>query len=599
MINRRHLLLSAAATAAVAPMLAQCAAAAASDADARLNTLLDGWFEADIDEAPERATNLGLDKDARAGLSSKLSEAGPDAIRKDREKAIKRWDELKAFDQKGLSEAGALNYAIAAFGRETAAQTARFDYGSGPGRPSPYIVTQLSGAYFSTPDFMDNQHRIEDAAGADAFLSRLEAFAGVLDGETDKIREDAGLGVIAPDFIIDRMLPQIRTLRDTPAADMAMIQSLVRKTGALNLSGYDARAAALVDEKVKPALARQIEALEAIRPKAVHDAGVWRLPDGEAFYAAGLKSNTTTTLSAKEIHAMGLEQVAEITAEIDGILKSQGMTQGTVGERVQALNKDPAQLFPNTDAGKEELLKWLNEQVAALEPKLPTVFGRLPKTHVEIRRVPVSIQSGAPGGYYQGPPLDGSRPGAYYINLRDSGNWPKFALPTLTYHEASPGHHLQVALQRESGELPQWRRAGGFSAFNEGWALYAEAVAANDLDAYAADPLGRVGFLMSYLFRAVRLVVDTGIHSERWSRERAVEYMAASGAKPLDASNSEINRYSVWPGQACAYKVGHTVIARLREEAQAKDGFDLRAFHDKVLGSGSLPLAVLEGRMRA
>lgn len=598
MINRRHLLLSAAATAAAAPMLAQCAAAA-NDADARLNALLDGWFEADIDDAPERATNLGLDKDARAGLSAKLSEAGPDAIRKDREKAVKRWDELKAFDQKGLSEAGALNYAIAAFGRETSAETARFDYGSGPGRPSPYVVTQLSGSYFSMPDFMDNQHRIEDAAGADAFLSRLEAFAGVLDGETAKVREDAGLGVIAPDFIIDRMLPQIRTLRDTPAADMAMIKSLVRKAGALNLSGYDARAAALVDEKIKPALGRQIEALEAIRPKAVHDAGVWRLPEGEAFYAAGLKSNTTTTLSAKEIHAMGVEQVAEITAEIDAILKSQGMTQGTVGERVQALNKDPAQLFPNTDAGKEELLKWLNEQVAALEPKLPTVFGRLPKTHVEIRRVPVSIQSGAPGGYYQGPPLDGSRPGAYYINLRDSGNWPKFALPTLTYHEASPGHHLQVALQRESADLPQWRRAGGFSAYNEGWALYAEAVAADDLDAYATDPLGRVGFLMSYLFRAVRLVVDTGLHSERWSRERAVEYMAASGAKPLDASNSEINRYCVWPGQACAYKVGHTVIARLRKEAEAKPGFDLRAFHDKVLGSGSLPLAVLESRMRA
>jgi len=598
MIDRRRLLLTAAATAVAAPSLAQ-AAAAVTDADARLNALLDGWFEADIDESPERATNLGLDKGARAGLSSKLSEAGPDAIRKDRDKAVSRWAELRAFDQTGLSEAGALNYAIAAFGRQTSAETARFDYGAGPGRPSPYVVTQLSGGYFSMPDFMDNQHRIEDAAGADAFLSRLDAFAGVLDGETAKIREDAGLGVIPPDFIIDRMLPQIRTLRDTSAADMSMIKSLARKAGALNLSGYDARAVALVDQKIKPALARQIEALEKIRPDAVHDAGVWRLSDGEAFYAAGLKSNTTTTLSAKEIHAMGREQVAEITAEIDGILKSQGYTQGTVGERVQALNKDPAQLFPNTDAGKAELLKWLNEQVAALEPKLPAVFGRLPKTHVEVRRVPVSIQSGAPGGYYQGPPLDGSRPGAYYINLRDSGNWPKFALPTLTYHEASPGHHLQVALQRESGELPQWRRAGGFSAFNEGWALYAEAVAANDLDAYATDPLGRVGFLMSYLFRAVRLVVDTGIHSERWSREQAVDYMAASGAKPLDASNSEINRYSVWPGQACAYKVGHTVIARLREEAQAKPGFDLRAFHDKVLGSGSLPLAVLEGRMRA
>ena len=600
MIDRRRLLLTAAATAAVAPSLgAPLAHAATSDADARLNALLDGWFEADIDESPERATNLGLDKGARAGLSSKLSEAGPDAIRKDRDKAVNRWAELRAFDQTGLSEAGALNYAIASFGRQTSAETARFAYGAGPGRPSPYVVTQLSGAYFETPDFMDNQHRIEDAAGADAFLSRLSAFAGVLDGETDKVREDAGLGVIPPDFIIDRMLPQVRTLRDTNAADLAMIKSLVRKTAALNLTGYDARAAAIVDQQIKPALARQVAALEAIRPQATHDAGVWRLPDGEAFYANGLKSNTTTTLSAAEIHKMGKEQVAEISAEIDAILKSQGYTQGSVGERVQALNKDPAQLFPNTDAGKAELLAWLNQQVAALEPKLPTVFGRLPKTHVEIRRVPVSIQSGAPGGYYQGPPLDGSRPGAYYINLRDSGNWPRFALPTLTYHEASPGHHLQVALQRESGELPQWRRAGGFSAYNEGWALYAEAVAANDLNAYAADPLGRVGFLMSYLFRAVRLVVDTGIHAERWSREQAVEYMAASGAKPLDASNSEINRYTVWPGQACSYKVGHTVIARLRAEAEARPGFDLRAFHDKVLMNGSLPLAVLEAQMRA
>ena len=492
MIDRRRLLLTAAATAAVAPSLAQ-AQTAATDADGRLNSLLDGWFEADIEENPEGATNLGLDRGARAGLSSKLSEAGPDAIRKDRRKATDRWSQLSGFDQAGLSPAGALNYAIAAFGTETAAQTARFDYGAGPGRPSPYIVTQLSGAYFSTPDFLDNQHRIEDAAGADAFLSRLEAFSGVLEGETAKVQEDAGLGVIPPDFIIDRMLPQIRTLRDTPAADMAMLKSLARKTGGLNLTGYDARAAAIVDQTIKPALSAQI---------------------------------------------------------------------------------------------------------AALDPLLPRVFGRLPRSHVEIRRVPPSIQSGAPGGYYQGPPLDGSRPGAYYINLRDSGNWPKFALPTLTYHEASPGHHLQVALQRESGELPQWRRAGGFSAYNEGWALYAEAVAANDLNAYADNPLGRVGFLMSYLFRAVRLVVDTGLHSERWSREQAVDYMAASGAKPLDASNSEINRYTVWPGQACSYKVGHTVIARLRADAEARPGFDLRAFHDRVLMNGSLPLAVLEAQMR-
>lgn len=599
MINRRHLLLTAAATAAATAMTPRPGQAAADSPDDRLSTLLDGWFEADIDSSPERATNLGLDRGARSELSYKLAATGPAAIRAEREKAATRWNQLRDFDRSGLSDAGVLNHAIAAFSLETASETARFAYGSGPGRPAPYVVTQLSGAYFSTPDFLDNQHRVEDADGAEAFLARLEALAGVIDGETQKVREDASLGVMPPDFIIDRMLPQIRALETTAASELAMVRSLARKAASLGLTGYDARASELVERRVKPALARQIMALESIRPQAVPDAGVWRLPDGEAFYANGLKANTTTTLTASEIHEMGREQVAEISADLDTVLKSQGYTHGSVGERIQALNRDPRQLFANTDEGRQELLGWLNAQVEALEPKLPAVFGRLPRSHVEIRRVPPSIQSGAPGGYYQGPPLDGSRPGAYYINLRDTGNWPRFALPTLTYHEASPGHHLQVALQREAGELPQWRRAGGFSAYNEGWALYAEAVAANDLDAYADDPLGRAGFLMSYLFRAVRLVVDTGLHAKRWSRQEAVAYMAASGAKPLDASNSEINRYCVWPGQACSYKVGHTVIARLRAEAQARPGFDLRDFHDRVLAHGSLPLAVLESRMRS
>ena len=594
MIDRRRLLMGAAAVAAAAPSLAQ-AAAALSGADARLDSLLNGWFDADLLESPERATGLGLDKGELAHLSHKLSEGGLKARQDDRAKAISRWNEIKAFDQSGLSEAGQLNYDIAAFGRETSALAAALPYGGGR---SPYSVTQLTGVYFSTPDFLENQHRMDDKDGADGFISRLEAFAESIDGETEILKADAALGVIAPDFVLDRALPQIRNLRDMGADDWSMIKAVGRKEAALGLSGYADRAKAILDGMVKPALARQIETMEDQRTRAVHDAGAWRLPDGEAFYANGLRSNTTTTLSADEIHRMGVEQVAEITAELDVVLKSQGYTQGTVGERVDGLNKDPAQLFANTDEGKEELLKWLNEQIKELDPRLPKYFGRLPKTHVEVRRVPVAIQSGAPGGSYQGPPLDGSRPGVYYINLRDSGNWPRFALPTLTYHEASPGHHLQVALQREAGELPQWRRAGGFSAFNEGWALYAEQVAANDMNAYASYPLGRAGFLMSYLFRAVRLVVDTGMHAKQWSREDAVEYMVASGAKPRDAANSEINRYTVWPGQACAYKVGHTVIARLRAEAEAKPDFDLRQFHDKVLLSGSMPLAVLEKRIR-
>jgi uncharacterized protein (DUF885 family) len=600
MIDRRRLLLTAAAGAGLAASGA--ALAAPRDADAELDALLQSWFDQDIDESPESATNLGLDRGARAGLASKLSDQSEGAWRDERAQAVERWRVFRAFGgTDGLSEAGKVNHAVAAFRTETAAAGAGFDYGStmGGGRMGPYVVNQLTGAYFTVPDFLDSQHRVEDAAGADAFLSRLSAFAPSVDAETQRIRADAGKGVVPPDFIIDLTTGQLRALAGQAAPDMAMVRSLERKASALGLNGYGDRAARLVETEVKPALARQIAAFEALRPTAVHDAGVTRrLPDGEAFYAHALKHWTTTTLTADQIHAIGLEQVAEISAGIDAILKAQGLTQGTVGQRIDALNKDPAQLWGETDADKVALIASLNRQVQALQPLLPRVFGRLPRAAVEVRRVPPAIEAGAPGGYYQGPPLDGSRPGAYYINLRETKNWPKFSLPTLTYHEASPGHHLQVALQRETDSLPQYRRANGFSAYNEGWALYAEAVAADDLDVYAEDPLGRVGFLMSYLFRAVRLVVDTGMHAKGWSREQAVDYMVASGAKPVGAANSEINRYASMPGQACAYKIGHTVIARLRAEEAAKPGFDLRAFHDKVLVNGSVPLAVLEGLIR-
>ena len=598
MIDRRRLLGSAAAGAALiaaGPVLAR------SEADDRLDALLSRWFDEDVDTSPETATNLGLDRGARAHLSSRLSDRSEAAWTADRATAHARLQALSDFDQTGLTRPGTINLAVAAFRARTASTGASFDYGSaiGGGRMGPYLVNQMTGAYFTVPDFMDTQHRVEDRDGAEAFLARLSAFGPNLEAETGRVVRDAGKGVVPPDFMIDLTLGQLKALRDQPAADMAMLRTLERKAAGLGLTGYGERAAAIVEAEVKPALDRQIAAFDRLRPSAVHDAGVWRLPDGERFYAHGLKYWTTTDLTPDEVHAIGLEQVAEISAGIDALLKAQGLTQGSVGARIDALNKDPAQLWPNTEAGKAALIESLNRQVAALEPSLPRLFGRLPQSKVEVRRVPPAIEAGAPGGYYQGPPLDGSRPGAYYINLRDTANWPKFALPTLTFHEASPGHHLQVALQRENGTLPAWRRANGFSAYNEGWALYAEAVAADDLDAYADDPLGRVGFLMSYLFRAVRLVVDTGLHHQRWSREQAVDYMVASGAKPVNAANSEINRYCAMPGQACAYKIGHTVIARLRDEAAARRGFDLRTFHDAVLANGSLPLSVLENVMRS
>ena len=597
MIDRRRLLGSAAAGAALiaaGPVLAR------SEADDRLDALLSRWFDEDVDTSPETATNLGLDRGARAHLSSRLSDRSEAAWTADRATAHARLQALADFDQTGLTRPGTINLAVAAFRARTASTGASFDYGSaiGGGRMGPYLVNQMTGAYFTVPDFMDTQHRVEDRDGAEAFLARLSAFGPNLEAETGRVVRDAGKGVVPPDFMIDLTLGQLKALRDQPAADMAMLRTLERKAAGLGLTGYGERAAAIVEAEVKPALDRQIAAFDRLRPSAVHDAGVWRLPDGERFYAHGLKYWTTTDLTPDEVHAIGLEQVAEISAGIDALLKAQGLTQGSVGARIDALNKDPAQLWPNTEAGKAALIDSLNRQVAALEPSLPRLFGRLPRSKVEVRRVPPAIEAGAPGGYYQGPPLDGSRPGAYYINLRDTANWPKFALPTLTFHEASPGHHLQVALQRENGTLPAWRRANGFSAYNEGWALYAEAVAADDLDAYADDPLGRVGFLMSYLFRAVRLVVDTGLHHKRWSREQAVDYMVASGAKPVNAANSEINRYCAMPGQACAYKIGHTVIARLRDEAAARRGFDLRCFPVGVQATGSLQVSSQESGLR-
>ncbi len=605
MIDRRRLMLSAAGIGLTCALPAPASAKAiqqSSDADARLDALLTGWFNDNIDERPESATSLGLDKGERAHLSGRLSQRGPADIARDKAKAVDRWRTLQAFPTAGLSPASLVTYEIAAFNGETAANAARFDYGpvGGGGYQGPYVVTQMSGAYFNVPDFLENQHRIETPADAEAFLSRVEAFGAVLDQETERVRIDGDRDIVLSSMLMGKTLRQLETLAGLPGADMAFVKALGRKTGEKGIAGdWSARAAALVEDKVKPALARQIETLKVQQPKASEDVGVWRFPRGEALYAQNLKTYTTTDLSAGEIHRMGLEQVAEITAAIDVILKTQGLTQGTVGERIAALNADPAQLWPNTDAAKVELIASLNAQVEALQPLLPRVFGHLPKSKVEVRRVPTSIEVGAPGGYYQAPTLDGSRPGAYYINLRDTANWPKFALPTLTYHEASPGHHLQVALAREMDSLPIYRRAGGFSAFNEGWALYAESVAADDLGVYADNPLGRVGFLGSYLFRAVRLVVDTGLHHERWSRQRAIDYMAASGAKPGDASASEIDRYCVMPGQACSYKIGHTVIAGLRRDAQARPGFDLKAFHDKVLANGSVPLSVLQKIMAA
>jgi uncharacterized protein (DUF885 family) len=603
MLNRRHLLASGAA-AALAPSLSWAQAAAdplamlkpdpsLTGEDARLDRMMMAEFVENLDESPESATRLGIDVGPRAGQRSQLNDRSKEFIEARRAEAPGKLAALKTIDRNALSPASKVTYDVAEFQLTGAVNRARLGYGAGFG---VYVVSQQGGAYQSLPDWLDTQHPVKSAADADAYLSRLNQLGRAIDQESERIEIDAAKGVVEPDFIIDKIIAQLAPLKDTPGAGAHLSTSFEARTRAIGLSGYGARAAGIIDQSVRPAAARQSALFTRLRASATHDAGVWKLPDGEEAYRLALRNFVTTDDTAEEIHAIGLEQVADLQARLDPLLKAQGLTQGSVGERLKALGEDPRYLWANTDEAKVELIKSLNDQIADIARRLPSVFTRVPTTSLEIRRVPPSIEIGAPGGYYQRGSLDGSRPGAYYINLHDTADWAKWGLPTLSYHEGLPGHHFQGSLLQEAGSLPLYRRSGGgFSAYSEGWGLYAERVAA-DLGVYDDYEVGNVGYLQSYLFRATRLVVDTGLHHKRWSREQAIRFMMDNAAEPAGSAEREIDRYCVNPGQACSYKMGQTVIAGLRAEAEEKLGpkFDIKGFHDTVLLSGAVPLEVLK-----
>ena len=594
-MDRRSFLAGAAALALAPTAASRAQAAAVTAEDGRLLALFDQIFEDMLDHSPEMVTRLGLHNGARMASKGELSPASIAELEADKARNAARLARLEAIDRTALSPAMTPHYEAVLFTTATnAAANARYVYGNG-GAGDPYVLSQLNGAYQDVPDFLGTQHSIETKADAEAYLDRLADFATVMDQETERSRRDAGLGVIPPDFVLERALTQMAGLKGDPAAS-PLVTSLAERATAKGIEGdYAARAAAIYVEQVVPALERQMVWLQSLQPKAVHDAGCWRLPDGEAYYRDALKSSTTTALTPDEIHELGWEQARALSARAETILKGQGLTQGTVGERIQHLFKAPDQLYPDTDAGKEELIAYLNELVAEIRPRLPEAFGTLPKAEVEVRRVPKFIEAGAPGGYYNRPALDGSRPGIYWINLRDSGENPRWTLKTLTYHEAIPGHHLQRSLQQEA-DIPMLRRIAGFSPYSEGWALYSEQLAL-EMGLYENDPLGELGQIQASLFRAARLVVDTGLHSKRWSREKAIETMTSIDGSPTSSAATEIERYSVWPGQACSYMVGKLTWLRLREKAKQALGerYDVRAFHDATLLYGAMPLTVLEG----
>lgn len=593
MLNRRQMMFASAAAGFAATGGLPSLALAREGEVARLNALFDEMMAVQLRQSPETATGLGLDNGDLAWTKALLGDRSFAAIEAGAATTAQQLAALRAIDRRALKGMDAVNYDTIAFVTSVRDEGNRkFTYAGG-GSGAPYVLSQLTGGYMSIPDFLDTQHSIETRADADAYLARMEGFARLMDQETAIAKRDIADGVIPPDFIIDKTLVQMRAFAGTPTADAPLVKSLARRTQEKNIAGdWAGEASKIYEGSVLPALKRQIALMESIRPKANHDAGVWRLKDGADYYALSLKNYTTSTLTPDEIHQLGLDMVKSIEAEADKLFKTIGMTKGTVGERMRKLGQD---IYPNTDAAKDQLIKDLNDKAAWIQKQLPAYFGQLPKAPLEIRRVPKATEAGAPAGYYNSPSLDGKRPGIYWINLRDTVEQPKFILSTLTAHEGVPGHHLQGALSNEAQGLPMIRKNVWFSGYGEGWALYAEELAV-EMGVYKTDPRGHLGMLHDALFRAVRLVVDTGMHHKRWSREQAVKYMAETMGDEESGSITEIERYVVWPGQACSYMIGKIVWLRARAKAQKALGkrFDIRAFHDAGLLSGAMPLTVLE-----
>ncbi|HWE44812.1 MAG TPA: DUF885 family protein [Caulobacteraceae bacterium] len=611
----RRALLGSAAAASLFPLTAKASTVAdilsAGDAPAGppvaatpVARLLADIAEAMLQAYPENASFRGVDTGARAPLKHRLTDRSDEGAQRRAAACAERLTRLKAVERNSLSGEEAIGYDCALIAHQQALDGSKFGYGDDfvlhalwAENIAPYAVTQMTGDFQSVPDFLDSMHAVASSDDADAYLDRLDVYASCLDQETARIANDAAGGVNAPAFVHDTLLGQYKAYLAQPTEQWGLVTSIARRTKEKGLSdAYAAKALAICDNAVRPAIARQNEATKAARLTATPEAGVWKLPQGEAYYDWQIQVNAGR-FTADDLHKTGLDQNAALSAEMDKLLRAQGLTRGTVGERMTALGASKKFLFPATDEGRAQLLAYLNGRITAMRGKLDTAFGPRPKAEVVIKRVPVDIEAGAPQGYEEDGSLDGSRPATYYINLKDMGNWPRFSLPTLTFHETLPGHVLQGAY---SGRLPLIRSLLQFNAYVEGWALYSEQLG-DELGLYADDPFGRLGFLQSMQFRACRLIVDTGLHAKRWTRDQAIQYFRAQTGSPEDAMRSEVDRYCVTPAQALGYKVGHNEINRLRAKAKAALGarFDLRGFDDLCVSPGAAPLTVLDGLVDA
>jgi uncharacterized protein (DUF885 family) len=549
---------------------------------------------------PEVFTQVGIaDGTIFDHHSGKLSAVGVAKRDEDYATAARFLDELHEFDRAKLDRQEQITYDILADQYETELSFKRFDWLSSDGL---YPISPMFGTQVQLTSFMLSSHVVKNEKTARNYVRRLEAMGDKLDALTAEMQRQAKAGVVLPISLLAKSEIVINdTIRPKPE-DNALVTSFVERMhkakdvdAPLQQQLREAAVAALTS-RVYPAYARMNAALEALKPAAAtQTAGVDRLPDGAAYYAAMLRQFTTTDYSAEKIHALGLAEVARISAEMDALLRSQGMTQGSIAERMQSLTRDPRFLFPNDDDGRKQALARYQQILDEVNARMPEYFRTLPPTRLTVERVPLSAEKGSAGAYYQAAAMDGSRPGTYFANLRDMGELPNWTMKSVTYHEGIPGHHFQISVAQNIKDVPLIRQQTLYSSYAEGWALYAERLAA-EIGMYKDDPWGDLGRLRDEMLRAVRLVADTGLHAKGWTREQAIAYEMNETGMPESEVVTEVERYMALPGQACAYKVGQLKILELRDRAKAAlgDKFSLKDFHAVVLENGAVPLTLLE-----
>ena len=546
--------------------------------------------------SPELLTSLGLvDNTPLDFHSGKLGRYDKQSELEDLEFLRESRDGLDDYGPEGLEGQELLSWKIVAWFFDDMIRESEYEYGG-------YRVNQLSGPMVNLPQFLTDRHIVGDEKSFERYISRLNEFARVIAEVKIRVIDDRDNGTVPPDFVIEKTLIGMRSFIEGGANQNPLFTTLPKKVE--NIDGLsDVRkdelsqqALNVIETKILPQYGEMIALFEELLTISNHDAGIWRLPNGEEIYRSALRSNNSTTLTADEIHQLGVSEVARIESEMEDILVGQGLSEGSVVSRIRYLMELPEHNFANTDEGRIEQIAYLNEVNAKIMASIENYFITIPPQPLEILRVPEYSQDSAPGGYYQPPAMDGSSPGKFYINQKDTRDNPRWTLPTLMYHEGAPGHHFQLSAAQLIENVPFLRKVSPFTAYAEGWGLYSERIAAEDMGMYLNDPLGDLGRLQAEMFRAVRLVVDTGMHAKRWSRERAIDYMLSKTGMTEAEVTHEIVRYVVWPGQATAYKVGQLSMLRLRAmaENQLGDAFDIRELHEMILMNGAMPLEILE-----